>query len=138
MEMEQENALDMEVDEPLLPGVNVRSGPVLARGTSHGRSSPTTTTTLEVTLPSLSTTISKAVLDGLQLWADDLAQWSERLAQGKLSPSGGSLNSSKTDSRAQSMMIGSRFFVERTASTTGEEDPRLSEFVVKINLNDGA
>lgn len=83
--------------------------------------------------------MNKETLDGLQLWADDLAQWAERGFAGRSSAPSSTAPTSTTTSRAQSVIIGSRYFVPRTASTVGKDDEvtTLSEFVVQLTIDNG-
>jgi autophagy-related protein 2 len=100
---------------------------------------------IEVTIPALTTEMPKETLDGLQLWADDLAQWAEGGFAPKSSFSAAtstaptSVTGSTTTSRAQSMMIGSRYFVPRTASTVGKDETTVapSELLIQLNIDNG-
>lgn len=130
---------DQSLSQSIPPCLFVRSGTIANRSKNKNSRLPSastqvSTTSLEILIPSLSADIYKPELDGLQLWADDLAQWAERAL-------GDKLPSTATSSREPSM-IGSRYFVQRTASVVGSEasanaEPKRSEFVVKTVINDG-
>ena len=94
------------------------------------------TTSIEVTIPAVSTRIGKVTLDGLQFWADDLTRWAERVLTEKNTPSD-SINSSQATSRAPSLLIGSRYFAGRTASSAGDDEAVKSAFEVKLSIDDG-
>ncbi|KAH7103957.1 hypothetical protein BKA62DRAFT_695150 [Auriculariales sp. MPI-PUGE-AT-0066] len=88
---------------------------------------------LDVALPALHGLLSKPLLDGLQTWADDLAQWSERAL--------GSPTASATSSAAGSAVLGSRYFehhAESLASSTSASGmmPERSGMVVRVVLDE--
>ncbi|KAG6845341.1 hypothetical protein H0H87_010798 [Tephrocybe sp. NHM501043] len=82
-------------------------------------------------IPSVVADMSKTVLDGLQFWADDVAQYMDRsfAVDEELTE--------KADSRDASL-IGSRYFAKSrsgSAWSTGSEGYR-SEMVVKVNVSE--
>ena len=95
---------------------------------------------LLVRIPSTHVTLKKPALDGLQLWADDVSQWAERLGNGKASGSSTHADVSRTTS-----MLGSRYFGQRAGSGSSDNTsafqsstkPHGSEFVVKAIFNKG-
>jgi autophagy-related protein 2 len=93
---------------------------------------------VEISVPSFSASLTKDTLDGLQLWADDMAQWADRAFSGKASTEGSMVTTSQATSRGQSTIIGSRYFVQRTASNVGEEEEiHRSDLVIKMGIDDG-
>lgn len=95
---------------------------------------PSSRRSMEIKIPSMLTGLEKATLDGLQFWADDLSRWAEG---GLGATTSTSINSSQATSKAPSLLIGSRYFDGRTASSVGEEDLVKSAFEVKVGLDDG-
>ncbi|KAG6917968.1 hypothetical protein DXG01_017152 [Tephrocybe rancida] len=87
---------------------------------------------LSVDIPSMIVDISKPVLDGLQYWADDVAQYIDRsFSEDHLTE--------KADSRDASL-IGSRYFTKSRSGSgstwsTDADGPR-SETVVKLNVSE--
>lgn len=66
-------------------------------------------------VPSLHVAINKKLLDGLQLWLDDVSQWSERL----LDKDGRNSEANTISSLSRNpSLIGSRYFIRRAGSTT--------------------
>ena len=115
------------------PLIKLRSGVV--PNPKFAAADPQPTTAVEAVIPRISCILERPPLDGLQLWADDMAQWAER-AQ---SPKSSSTTTSQATSRAPSLLIGSRYFVDRTASAKEAEQavhPR-SDFTAKLNVGDG-
>ena len=119
-------ALHHEADErlpPLIPRLYLRS--------SESTTSEQKTTTVEALIPFVGVDIGKPALDSLQLWADDLTQWMERALGDDRMPS---------DSRDASI-IGSRYFVQRTASVVESEASggleQRSEFAIKLVVSEG-
>lgn len=100
-----------------------------------------TTTTVTMDVPSVYVQLSKPVLDGLQLWADDLSQIIERCLSPNSSDSDG--NGSKDPS-----LIGSRFFAKtRRSQDSGTDSASVvsaqrtsanTETIVKVVVADGA
>lgn len=91
-------------------------------------------TSVEVVIPRISCLLEKPPLDGLQLFADDMAQWADRA----LSPKTASTTTSQATSRAPTLLVGSRYFVDRTASAVEEEQvvqPR-SDLTAKLSLGE--
>jgi hypothetical protein len=133
--------------EPCRPNIMVKYGELpKATGQRAARTTnppapfvdpPSSTTSVKITIPSVSTRLGKATLDGLQFWADDLARWAERALTGK-SMSSESTNSSQATSRAPSLLVGSRYFAGRTASSVGDDETAKSALEIKLNINDGA
>ncbi|KAG8820739.1 autophagy- protein 2 [Serendipita sp. 400] len=127
-----QDAMETQVKGLFQPTIAMRSGPPVSQ--HHDRFSASmqpSTTSVEVMVPSIVSTIEKPLLGGLQLWADDMAQWAEKATMVNRSA-----NVSQTTSRAQSVLIGSRYFVGRTASNVGEEPeyPTYSELSIKVNI----
>ncbi|KZT26471.1 hypothetical protein NEOLEDRAFT_1177476 [Neolentinus lepideus HHB14362 ss-1] len=94
------------------------------------------TTVVAVDLPSAYVALSKPILDGLQLWADDIAQLSERAAK--------AWRVDEDSSKATSL-IGSRYFMRQGSSGAASQvsntlSPSLSahrsETVMKLNLTE--
>lgn len=105
--------------------------------------SRTTTTAVTVDIPSVHGAISKAFLDGIQLWADDVSQLVERT----FGTSAGDTDTEKAESRNPSL-IGSRFFAKskRYGSRSSEESSIVnsetrtqttSETVIKFAVTEG-
>jgi autophagy-related protein 2 len=90
---------------------------------------------VEIAIPSVSTRLGKSTLDGLQFWADDLARWAARALAGK-NTSSESTNSQAT-TRAPSLLVGSRYFAGRTASSVGDDETTNSALEIKLNIDDG-
>ncbi|KAG8809427.1 autophagy- protein 2, partial [Serendipita sp. 399] len=128
-----QDAMETQVEQSMRPTALMRSGTLISQQNQSMSSAPPSMTLVEVAIPSIVTTIDKPILGGLQLWSDDMAQWAEKVAG--LSTSAAA---SQTTSRAQSVLIGSRYFVRRTASNVGEEpeSPTYSEFSVKVNITE--
>lgn len=92
-----------------------------------------------ITIPSVHAVIDKESLDGLQLWADDISQWAEKLNKGVTS----GVNTQAT-SRDPSV-IGSRYFLQQTQSKGTESDMTASavyasgksESVAKASISEG-
>ena len=96
--------------------------------------------TLFIRLPSAHVSLTKDILDGLQLWADDSAQWSAKL--GSARASGSFSTSTSVGASRNTSMIGSRYFAKRTGSGSTESEIAgptndQSEFVIKLLLNEG-
>jgi autophagy-related protein 2 len=111
----------------------------------HAGSAPSTkppTVVLTIDVPSIHAEISKSLLDGLQLWADDVSQLVERKFGG-----GGETDTDKAESRNPSL-IGSRFFAQsrRYGNKSSEESgngfsdpPEVpSEAVIKVAVSEGS
>ena len=96
---------------------------------------------MTVDVPSIYVQLCKPVLDGLQLWADDLSQMIEKSMASSPSP-GDSGNSSKDPS-----LIGSRFFAKtRRSQDSGTDSASVvsaqrtnanTETIVKLYVSDG-
>lgn len=87
--------------------------------------------------------MSKPLLDGLQLWADDVAQLVERTFGG----AGGDTGTEKAESRNPSL-IGSRFFAkpsrygskssQSSTGSSGAHTKTSSEIVIKVVVSEGS
>ncbi|KAI0807392.1 hypothetical protein C8Q74DRAFT_59220 [Fomes fomentarius] len=86
--------------------------------TSPGVSS----TTVSVDLPSINAELSKPLLDGLQLWADDLAQ----LMEVAFAEPPGSETGTERAGSGQSSLIGSRYFARTSTIGSGTDSGRTS------------
>lgn len=95
-------------------------------------------TSMEIQIPCLFGMLSKPSLDGMQLWADDIAQWSDRTFNERERRSG-------FDSGDPSM-IGSRYFTKRpksilSASTgsggTTKNTAGVSELIISVSVLEG-
>jgi autophagy-related protein 2 len=97
-----------------------------------------------IDLPSLHADLSKSLLDGVQLWADDVSQLMERTFGGV----GEDADTERAESRDPSL-IGSRFFVkprrhgskssdEGSTSFNGAHVEAPKETVIKIALSEGS
>jgi autophagy-related protein 2 len=119
--------------------IHVRTGTLPTQPSkSRLTAPPSSTTAVEISVPSFSASLAKDTLDGLQLWADDMAQWADRAFSGKGSSEGSMVTNSQTTSRGQSTIIGSRYFVQRTASNVGdEEEIHRSDLVIRMGIDDG-
>lgn len=86
---------------------------------------------MEALIPFVGVDIGKPALDTLQLWADDVTQWVERVLGDDRMPA---------DSRDTSI-IGSRYFEQRTASVVESEasgrPEQRSEFAIKLVVSEG-
>ncbi|KAI0054145.1 hypothetical protein FA95DRAFT_1585813 [Auriscalpium vulgare] len=111
-----------------------RNKSLARRGDHTGESMPLIVT---ADIPSVHANLSKPVLDGLQLWADDVTQFFERLATASQDLG------SDTDSRDPSL-IGSRFFVktkrgsqdaESGTSSSLREGPPKGEVIIKATIS---
>ncbi|KZV84269.1 hypothetical protein EXIGLDRAFT_727477, partial [Exidia glandulosa HHB12029] len=90
---------------------------------------------LEVALPSAHGLLSKPVVDGLQYWADDAAQWAERTFSNDRSPPSSAMGSD---------VLGSRYFEGRAESLASssagsgagleKEKTKASGMVVRVTL----
>lgn len=105
--------------------------------------SRTTTISMTVGVPSVHVAISKALLDGIQLWADDVSQLVERTYGTHV----GDTETERSESRNPSL-IGSRFFAKskRYGSRSSEESSivssetrtqTISETVIKVSVTEG-
>lgn len=102
--------------------------------------SPTSQKAMLVRLPSIYVVLDKPLLDGLQLWADDLSQWTERFTSGRISGASTQADVSRTTS-----LLGSRYFTQRAGSGSSEDTSifqkrakaRGSEFVIKAIFGKG-
>lgn len=112
-----------------------------SRTTIRDAQAPASPATLLLRIPSVHIDLPKDVLDGLQLWADDVTQWSARLGKPQ-----GSQNSSASNSAGASRnpsMIGSRYFAKRSESGATESDMsnqvagEQSEVVLKVAVVEG-
>ncbi|RPD66149.1 hypothetical protein L227DRAFT_488798, partial [Lentinus tigrinus ALCF2SS1-6] len=86
---------------------------LIIRKTPTSPDSHVTSTTVSIDLPSVHVELSKPLLDGLQLWADDLTQ----LAESAFAESAGSDSGTQKAGSGDSSLIGSRYFAR--ASTVG-------------------
>lgn len=132
-------------DPPEPDGINIqkvigknehRTKPQVVVSQSEPSSGPTVATfAVDVEIPSVYVNLSKPQIDGLQLWADDVAQLLERAFSPPPIPE---------DSRNTSL-IGSRFFAKRgrgsgaeTGSTvSGERTDSRSQTVIKVTVTEG-
>ena len=122
---------------------------LVVRSTSSGIQSPTnaspTSTTVTIDLPSIYVELSKPIVDGLQLWADDLTQLMDRA----FSEPGVSDPPSKAGS-GDSSLIGSRYFARSStvgsstesgatslANTMRPKQESRGETAVKIAVTEG-
>ncbi|KAG8968948.1 autophagy- protein 2 [Tulasnella sp. 419] len=124
-------------DIPLLPRILVRSIKPKKSNAAVSQSS-----SVECQIPVVQVFLSKPAIDGIQLWADDCAQWAERtLGEPQRSPSG--------TATADTSLIGSQYFAQRqhslssfgTDSTTRAYKPvtapaRPSEIAILIGLSE--
>ncbi|KIM19805.1 hypothetical protein M408DRAFT_30911 [Serendipita vermifera MAFF 305830] len=104
------------------------------KGARGSNNPPNSATLVKISVPSIFTSLGKAAFDGLQFWADDLTRWAERA----MSTSTTSVVNSQTTSRAPSLLVGSRYFAGRTASSLGDDDSSKSAFEVKLDIDDVA
>ncbi|KAH8117286.1 hypothetical protein DFH11DRAFT_1574221 [Phellopilus nigrolimitatus] len=112
---------------------------VMFRSLDPSPNTQTQSTAVLVNVPSLHVVADKIVLDGLQLWADDVSQWSERINGGQESGS-----STRAGVSRNTSLIGSRYFVKRTGSGSTESELAStpspgtvkSELVVKAILSE--
>ncbi|KAI5124376.1 hypothetical protein M0805_008979 [Coniferiporia weirii] len=117
---------------PILPLICLRS--IETAGSSQPGS-----TALLARLPSVHIVMNKCLLDGLQLWTDDVSQWLEKLNNGQASGSSTRAGVSRNPS-----LIGSRYFTRRAGSrSAGSEAASIaspgttkSEFIVKAALSE--
>lgn len=113
----------------LLPSVVFQSrSPKTARNPSYPQPN---VTTIIINTPSLFVNLSKVYVDGIQLFADDISQWLERI--------NGSNRMEQVDSKNPSL-IGSRFFARYTNSSSSSStisDQTKSESVIKFFISDG-
>jgi autophagy-related protein 2 len=102
------------------------------------------TVVVTIDIPSVYADVSKPLLDGLQLWADDVSQLVERI----FGVAGETTDTERAESRTPSL-IGSRFFaksrrygskssVESSAGLSGPPADMPSESVVKIAVSEGS
>ncbi|EIW60338.1 uncharacterized protein TRAVEDRAFT_63914 [Trametes versicolor FP-101664 SS1] len=104
-------------------------------------------TAISLDIPSVHVELSKPLIDGLQLWADDLSQ----LMEAAFSPQAGSDTGTQRAGSGDSSMIGSRFFARTETSGSApdsgvtslagtiraRQEPR-SETAVKITVTEAA
>lgn len=97
------------------------------------------TVAVTVDIPSVHVDLSKPLLDGLQLWADDISQ----LVEMKFGESTSDTDTERADSKSPSL-IGSRFFAKnkRQGSKSSVESSTLgtkasSETIVKVVILEG-
>lgn len=121
------------------------AGPlILLRSLDTGSNTQKEASAVVVYLPSLHANVDKSVLDGLQVFVDDIGQWSEKTLGNGIKSSKTSTNTSPVTTRNPSL-IGSRYFVQRAGSGATESDlastltPKNSnqEFVVKTAVSKG-
>ncbi|SCV67192.1 BQ2448_5838 [Microbotryum intermedium] len=136
-------------EQPRLPLIKIRQLPVEAAGLGDlSPQSPTsadasTTTVIECSLPLLRASLDKTTMDGLQLFADDLAQWSSRLADGRFDDSSTDFS---TRSERNPKMISSRYFGAKSFSRSrarldseseeSSSDVGVSAMTVKVEITD--
>jgi autophagy-related protein 2 len=128
------NAFARPLPAVVLPSVCIRSHPVPPSHSSPAVSlSATSSFSFDAHLPVVYVSLTKPLLDGLTFWADDFAQ--------RLFGDLGRASVSDTSGKSRDpSMIGSRFFVKRTASTGSSEsgrEVRKSEVVVKVSIGEG-
>ncbi|KIM31918.1 hypothetical protein M408DRAFT_327310 [Serendipita vermifera MAFF 305830] len=104
------------------------------KGAAGSNNPPKSATLVKISVPSIFTSLGKTTFDGLQFWADDLTRWAERA----MSTSTTSIGNSQATSRAPSLLVGSRYFAGRTASSLGDDDSSKSAFEVKLDIDDVA
>ncbi|KAF8317481.1 hypothetical protein DL93DRAFT_2165719 [Clavulina sp. PMI_390] len=131
---------------PLLPRLTVRKSITESAASATSPAKTVSKIYVDCALPQIRISMAKAPLDGLQLWADDLSQWANRLATAAMSPSpyGDELGDE---------LIGSRFFARRaakslasstTASSSGrtrssappKDETHSSETIVSISITE--
>ncbi|KAG5650892.1 hypothetical protein H0H81_010636 [Sphagnurus paluster] len=98
-----------------------------------------TISALRVEIPSVVVEISKAILDSLQYWADDITQVIDKSFRGEPRGDNEDASTEKAGSRDTSL-IGSRFFAKSrsgsgSALSVAPEDSH-SETVVKVSISD--
>ena len=126
---------------PPLP-LRIAVGQSQSTPTSAFGLSRTTTIAMTVGVPSVHVAISKALLDGIQLWADDVSQLVERT----FGTSVGDTDTEKAESRNPSL-IGSRFFAKSRRYGRSSEESSIvssetrtqttSETVIKVTVTEG-
>lgn len=103
-------------------------------------------TAISLDIPSVHVELSKPLIDGLQLWADDLSQ----LMEAAFAPQAGSDTGTQRAGSGNSSMIGSRFFARTETSGSApdsgvtslagtiraRQEPR-SETAVKVTVTEG-
>lgn len=121
---------------PLKPRISISKPKPTARS-AFLHSSVSAVLALSIDVPSIHADVSKDILDGVQYWADDVAQLVER-AIGKNAGEG---NTEGTDSHDTSL-IGSRFFAKSRSGSgsalTATPQDTASEIVVKLVIAEGA
>ncbi|KAI0709250.1 hypothetical protein C8Q76DRAFT_654887 [Earliella scabrosa] len=128
--------------QSLRPQLIARKSPAA----SHSSATPSvTSTTVSIDLPSIHVELSKPLLDGLQLWADDLTQ----LAEAAFAEPAGSDTSTQRGGSGDSSLIGSRYFARTStvgsgtdsggtslANTMRPRQEQRSEIAVKIAVTE--
>jgi autophagy-related protein 2 len=123
--------------EPLRPALRIKQHELPKNGGAPKK------TIVLLDVPCVNVQLTKPVLDGIQLWADDITQLSERI--------GSEIDAApEPESSRDSSLIGSRFFAKsrggsRLGSTDDEGTPTASkryeqakaETVVKVSLSEG-
>ncbi|KAF8590435.1 hypothetical protein K439DRAFT_1657242 [Ramaria rubella] len=113
------------------PSICLRANPVVSRLPSTIATGAALSFSLDAHFPAVNLTLSKATLDGLTFWADDITQCLFCDVE-RTSTSG-------TGRSRDPSMIGSRFFAKRTASSGSSEnglEARKSEFVAKVSIGE--
>ncbi|SCZ96129.1 BZ3500_MvSof-1268-A1-R1_Chr8-1g10024 [Microbotryum saponariae] len=136
-------------ERPRVPLIKIRQQSVELAGL--GDSSPqsptsadtSTTTVVECSLPLLRASVGKMTLDGLQLFADDLAQWSFRLADARIDDSSTdfSIRSERNPKMISSRYFGAKSFSRGRARADSESedssgDLGVSAMTVKVEVTD--
>ena len=119
---------------------------LIVRKTPAVPNSQVTSTTVSIELPSVHVELSKPLLDGLQLWADDLTQ----LAESAFAEPAGSDAGTQRAGSGDSSLIGSRYFARASTVGSGTESggPSLantirgrqetrSETAIKVAVTEG-
>ncbi|SGY39460.1 BQ5605_C003g02224 [Microbotryum silenes-dioicae] len=136
-------------NRPRVPLIKIRQQSVELAGL--GDSSPqsptsadtSTTTVVECSLPLLRASVDKMTLDGLQLFADDLAQWSSRLADARVDDSSTdfSIRSECNPKMISSRYFGAKSFSRGRARADSESEDSSGDFgvsatTVKVEVTD--
>lgn len=121
-------------------GLNAPPASIALTQTHNLAINPSKALVLAIEIPSLHIDLSKPLLDGVQLWADDIQQLVERTVSKSAD--------SETSSRQGPSLIGSRFFVpakHRASSSSLESngiglqgnEPLSNETIIKATISEG-
>lgn len=132
-----------ENEIPLLPLVLTKSIEIPDSSSKPARPTVKKGTAVLIRVPSVHIAISKSLLDGLQLWADDVSQWAEKLStdgaqQAERRSAGVSRNPSMIGSRFFARRAGSGSTINETFGVTPAQGNTQSEFVVKSVVAEGS